>query len=179
MPAASAPVCCRLTPNHVVQGDVAVAFDALVQRAESAAERCLLPILAMAVVHWLTEWAVPEVVVTAQPEIPGIGRIDYLVELFAEPGQAIRFVLEVDGLAYHQNQQAFANDRRRDRATVALGMLPVRFTMAELQELGWWATTELTNIGVEQLKRVRAVAAAPRQLPAGSAPGEEDEDMPF
>jgi very-short-patch-repair endonuclease len=52
--------------------------------------------------------------------IPRVGRVDLLVEG--------RLVVELDGFEHHGSRRAFVEDRRRDRALVALGLLVLRFT---------------------------------------------------
>ena len=63
-----------------------------------------------------------------QVPIEGVGRVDLLVEG--------RVVVELDGRAYHQDPEAFAKDRRRDRTLQILGYKVARFTWAEVMEDG-------------------------------------------
>lgn len=56
--------------------------------------------------------------------ITDVGFVDLLVEG--------RFVVELDGFAYHSGRREFAADRRRDRALVARGFVVLRFTYAEV-----------------------------------------------
>ncbi len=58
--------------------------------------------------------------VTPQAELPGIGRVDFLVD------NAV--IVEMDGRAHHTDYGAFARDRERDRAAAALGFTVLRFT---------------------------------------------------
>ena len=51
------------------------------------------------------------------------------MDLSAAKGDARgRVVVELDGFEHHGSRRAFAEDRRRDRALVALGLLVLRFT---------------------------------------------------
>jgi len=59
-----------------------------------------------------------------QVELPGVGRVDFLVEG--------RLIVELDGRQFHDNPAQFAEDRRRDRAAAALGYRTVRFTYADV-----------------------------------------------
>ncbi|PKQ26947.1 MAG: hypothetical protein CVT64_00390 [Actinobacteria bacterium HGW-Actinobacteria-4] len=58
--------------------------------------------------------------VEPQVRIAGVGRVDLVVE-----GS---LVVELDGRAYHADERAFAEDRRRDRKLAALGYTVLRFT---------------------------------------------------
>lgn len=58
--------------------------------------------------------------VQPQVVIPGVGRVDLLVEN--------RVVVEVDGREYHSNPQQFAEDRRRDRKLALRGFPVLRYT---------------------------------------------------
>ena len=57
--------------------------------------------------------------VEPQALVEGIGFVDLLVER--------RVVVEVDGYAFHSDRVAFGEDRRRDRAAVAVGLISLRF----------------------------------------------------
>lgn len=54
-----------------------------------------------------------------QVVLAGIGRVDFLVRG--------RLIVEVDGRAYHSDERAFVEDRRRDRAAVIAGYRVLRF----------------------------------------------------
>ncbi len=58
--------------------------------------------------------------VAPQVELPGVGRVDFLVN------NAV--IVEMDGRAHHTDFGAFARDRERDRAAAALGLTVLRFT---------------------------------------------------
>jgi very-short-patch-repair endonuclease len=58
--------------------------------------------------------------VEQQVVIPGVGRVDLLVEG--------RVVVEIDGYTYHSDARQFAADRRRDAQLAALGYRVLRFT---------------------------------------------------
>ncbi|MFW2512933.1 endonuclease domain-containing protein [Demequina sp. SO4-13] len=60
---------------------------------------------------------------TSQVQIDGVGRVDFVVNG--------TLVVEIDGETYHSDRQAFAEDRRRDRALATLGMPILRFTAHE------------------------------------------------
>ncbi len=62
--------------------------------------------------------------VRPQVQIPGVGRVDFLVEGF--------LVVEIDGAAYHSDRQAFRRDRRRDNAAVIAGYTVLRFTFEDV-----------------------------------------------
>jgi len=62
--------------------------------------------------------------VEAGVPIPGVGEVDLLV--------ARRVVVECDGFAYHSGRHEYRQDRRRDRALVALGCIPLRFTWEDV-----------------------------------------------
>ncbi|GIG28952.1 DUF559 domain-containing protein [Cellulomonas marina] len=61
--------------------------------------------------------------VQPQAKVPGVGRVDLLVEGCV--------VVEVDGYAFHSDRRAFAEDRRRDRAARAQGLIVLRYTFDE------------------------------------------------
>lgn len=51
--------------------------------------------------------------------IPGIGRVDFLLEGF--------LIVEIDGLAFHLDARQFKKDRRRDNSAILQGMPVLRF----------------------------------------------------
>ncbi|WP_062465244.1 endonuclease domain-containing protein [Demequina soli] len=59
-----------------------------------------------------------------QVVVGGVGRVDFIVEG--------RVIVEVDGRTTHDDPVQFAEDRRRDRAAVALGYRVLRFTYADV-----------------------------------------------
>ncbi len=62
--------------------------------------------------------------VVPQARIPGVGRVDLLVDGW--------LVLEADGFATHGTRTGFATDRERDAAAAALGLVTLRFTHPDL-----------------------------------------------
>jgi hypothetical protein len=60
------------------------------------------------------------IVAVPQARIRGVGRVDFLI--------AGWLVVEIDGYEYHSNEQAFANDRRRDAELVRQGYVVIRVT---------------------------------------------------
>ena len=56
--------------------------------------------------------------------VPGVCRVDLVVEG--------RVIVELDGFEHHGTRLAFGEDRRRDRALVALGFRVLRFTYDEV-----------------------------------------------
>jgi len=62
--------------------------------------------------------------VQAQAKLPGLGHADLLVEN--------DIVVECDGFNFHNDKEAFEEDRRRDRACELLGLGRLRFTGAEI-----------------------------------------------
>ncbi|MDN4484206.1 endonuclease domain-containing protein [Demequina lignilytica] len=81
---------------------------------------------AESLIETITRAALAMAGLTVEPQvwIDGVGRVDMVV--------AGRVVVEVDGRAYHSDPGAFREDRRRDRALVALGFTPLRFTYADV-----------------------------------------------
>lgn len=62
--------------------------------------------------------------VRPQVQIPGVGRVDFLVEGF--------LVVEIDGAAYHSDRQSLRRDRLRNNAAVASGYTVLRFTYEDV-----------------------------------------------
>lgn len=67
-----------------------------------------------------------------QVKIEEVGRVDFLV--------GKRLVIEVDSQTYHRTEEAYRNDRERDRKLVARGYLVMRLTYEEV-------TGELDEVG--------------------------------
>ncbi|HEY0373569.1 MAG TPA: DUF559 domain-containing protein [Amnibacterium sp.] len=63
--------------------------------------------------------------VEPQVEIPGVGRVDLLVEG--------RLIVELDGRQWHDDQRAFARDRRRDASAAAARYRTLRFDYAQVR----------------------------------------------
>jgi very-short-patch-repair endonuclease len=74
----------------------------------------------------------------------------------------LRLVVETDGLRYHRTPAQQARDRRRDRAHIASGITPLRFTHEEV-------THEPRS--VEQALRATPAPTARPSAPATAAPG--------
>jgi len=74
----------------------------------------------------LTRVDLVEAGLTVEPQawIDGVGRVDLLVE-----GRA---VVELDGRGFHDSDDAFVADRRRDRELARRGYLPLRFAYADV-----------------------------------------------
>jgi very-short-patch-repair endonuclease len=66
--------------------------------------------------------------VEAQVLIPGVGRVDLLVEG--------RLIIELDGRAWHDDPAAFARDRRRDASAAASRYRTLRFDYQQVM-FGW------------------------------------------
>ena len=62
--------------------------------------------------------------VATQVHIPGVGRVDFVVEDCV--------VVEVDGRAYHSDSERFSEDRRRDIAAQEMGLMVARFTHTDV-----------------------------------------------
>ncbi|WP_104180089.1 DUF559 domain-containing protein [Arthrobacter sp. B0490] len=58
--------------------------------------------------------------VRPQVPIPGVGRVDFLVEGF--------LVVEIDGAAYHSDRRSFRRDRLRNNTTVVAGYAVLHFS---------------------------------------------------
>ncbi|MBN2177504.1 MAG: DUF559 domain-containing protein [Demequinaceae bacterium] len=89
--------------------------------------------------------------VEPQVRIPGVGRIDLMVE-----GS---IAVELDGREYHDNPRAFARDRRRDRLLQALGYRVARFTYGEVI-----ATPEVLGASVQGLLKAPPFPPAVRTV---------------
>ncbi len=79
--------------------------------------------------------------VEPQALVEGIGFVDLLVER--------RVAVEVDGYAFHSDRVAFAEDRRRDRAALAVGLASLRYTFRD-------AVQHTERAAMEVLEAVRA-----------------------
>lgn len=79
----------------------------------------------------------------AQAEIPGVGRVDFLV--------CGRWIIECDSRAHHGDDDAQKRDRRRDMAAQRLGYLVTRLSYQQI-----WQTWPETR---EFLPRLRARAS--------------------
>jgi very-short-patch-repair endonuclease len=70
------------------------------------------------------------VTVCPQAVIPGVGRVDLLIEGW--------LVVEVDGFSYHADPQRFAHDRRRDAELNRRGYRVLRFTWRDAVRRPEW-----------------------------------------
>lgn len=84
--------------------------------------------------------------VLTQVHVPGVGRVDFLVEGLV--------IVEIDGRAFHTDRVQFVEDRRRDRAALRQGLLTLRFTAADA--LG--PTHELRSSVTSAAHQARALA---------------------
>lgn len=84
--------------------------------------------------------------VESQVAIPGVGRVDLVVE------DAI--VVELDGREHHADWEAFAADRGRDRSLIAWGLKVLRFTYSDVLPAG-------TRV-VEDVRAALAARSQPR-----------------
>ncbi|GMA25147.1 hypothetical protein GCM10025864_29060 [Luteimicrobium album] len=64
--------------------------------------------------------------VRTQAKFRGVGRVDLLVDG--------RVVVELDGYEFHSSRWAFRNDRYRDRALHAGGLVVLRFTYGDVMD---------------------------------------------
>jgi very-short-patch-repair endonuclease len=71
--------------------------------------------------------------VETQVEVPGVGRVDLLVEGV--------LVVELDGFDYHADRAHYRNDRRRGNALACLGLRLVRFTYEDVVHRPRWVVT--------------------------------------
>lgn len=89
---------------------------------------------------WLDHCEITDVTVTTQVPV-GPYRADIMVERGAR-----KLVVECDGATFHNNPNAIAHDKRRDRYFVLQGITVMRFTGAEIKrdprgcasEIGMW-----------------------------------------
>lgn len=70
--------------------------------------------------------------VRTQVVVPGVGRLDLLV--------GDRLVIETDGREFHEAPDRFASDRRRDLELMALGLVVLRLSYAQV--VHEWASVE-------------------------------------
>ena len=82
----------------------------------------------------------------SQVAIPGIGRVDFLIEDF--------LIVEVDGFAYHSSRKSLRNDLARNNASTVNGFLVLRYP----PEVIWFEPERM-------LAEIRAVLSLPRDAP--------------
>lgn len=85
-----------------------------------------------------------------QVMVDGIGEVDFVVDG--------RLTVEVDGKDYHSDARQFVTDRRRDRAAVLQGLVPLRYT-------GWeaiWHTEAMVAEVWEVVRLMRRADGAAR-----------------
>ncbi|PPI25626.1 MULTISPECIES: endonuclease domain-containing protein [unclassified Rathayibacter] len=80
-----------------------------------------------------------------QAEIPGVGRVDLLIDDW--------LVIELDGRRWHTAAEAFTRDRRRDAAAVLSGYTVLRFSYADV--VHDWARTSTVILGTMARGRTR------------------------
>src|SRR5256885_4268087 len=102
------------------------------RHVESEAERQMIPHLFCAVMGLMTLCGVDEIDIVQQKNLPDVGRVDWCLT-FCKGAARIGVIVELDGLAYHDGQESFARDRRRDRAALQAGYFTVRFAAVEAQ----------------------------------------------
>ncbi|MCT9868578.1 endonuclease domain-containing protein [Paenarthrobacter aurescens] len=90
----------------------------------------------------------------AQVAIPGVGRVDFLLEGF--------LIVEVDGFAFHSNRHAFRNDLARNNASTVNGYAVLRYPPEVI-----WFEPERAIAEIRAALRLRR--DAPAQL-AGNHP---------
>jgi len=96
-------------------------------RAGSSGESVFRVAAAAAGVH-----AVPQVY------IPRVGRVDFLIDGW--------LVVEIDGLQYHNDGKAFANDRRRDAELALQGYRVLRFTWVDVVNRTSWVVETVLSV---------------------------------
>ncbi|AZG47819.1 endonuclease domain-containing protein [Gordonia insulae] len=93
--------------------------------------------------------------VVVQPKIPGVGYVDL---------QVGRLLLECDSKLHHTSPENYANDRRRDRKTLASGLITMRLTYDDVI-YGWAETiadiTAVTDADRHRPRRTRRQTSAP------------------
>ncbi|WP_413451472.1 DUF559 domain-containing protein [Georgenia phoenicis] len=87
--------------------------------------------------------------VVSAPSIAGVGEVDLVVEDIV--------VIECDGFAYHSGWREYREDRRRDRALVALGYRVLRFTWEDI----------MANPAIVVTAALAALAAPQRSVSRG------------
>lgn len=90
-----------------------------------------------------------------QARIEGVGRVDFLI--------GNRLIVEIDSREHHTSDEAYRNDRRRDRKLAAMGFICVRLTYAEVMYF-------LDEVGQDLLAIIRRddhrrIPSALRHLP--------------
>jgi very-short-patch-repair endonuclease len=106
------------------------------------AERELFVCLLFAALQLLI--AVPRHVITITPQAD-VAELGYRLDFLVETGNH-RCAVEVDGLAFHGSQQAFARDRKRDRDLAGIGIETYRFTAVEVTQHAESVRRELFNV---------------------------------
>ena len=105
-------------------------------------ESPLEELLTANILGWLDHYGIDDVSVTTQVPV-GPYRADMMIEVDGR-----RLVVECDGATFHNNPEAIAHDKRRDRFFVLRGLTVMRFTGAEIRrdprgcaaEIGLWIT---------------------------------------
>lgn len=109
---------------------IAEAWIGFSELCESAVEDALLTIVVREAVLLQIMDPGPDITICPQASIAGL---PYRLDLLIRVGRQ-QLAFEVDGLAYHGDQAAFAHDRRRDRALAARRIPTHRFTALEVQK---------------------------------------------
>lgn len=109
-------------------GSYVAAKVALERACESPAEYAMLVLLLETAADVVSIAAVYQVSIEPQKKLlDGKYRADWYIETGNR-----RMVLEVDGFAYHSDQDAFRRDRQRDRDLHIDGLTTTRFTAKEV-----------------------------------------------
>ncbi|MCF8572075.1 endonuclease domain-containing protein [Gordonia sp. HY002] len=87
-----------------------------------------------------------------QVNIPMVGRVDFLV--------GTSLIIEVDGAEFHQNRDAYENDRLRDLQAHAFGYHPVRLTYEQVV-YQWHAVFPLIVELIRRGEHMRRVEVSP------------------
>lgn len=119
-----------------------LSFDAIIRAADGRCQSMPETFLRLALVA-------AGLRVEPQALVEGVGFVDLLVER--------RVVVETDGYAYHKDRAAFAEDRRRDRATMAIGLQPMRYTYSDAVD----ATDRCVMEVQEAVRALRAMGRPP------------------
>lgn len=126
--------------------------------AEAADARAESPLESLA----RLELASAHLAFECQAEIPGVGRVDFLVE-----GGV---VVEADGREHHGVASAFAEDRRRDREAQRLGLDVARFTYADVVHKPGLVAETVKDL-VDRRRRLPALRGSTRYSYPTAVPG--------
>lgn len=97
----------------------------------------------------------------SQVWIDDVGRVDFLV--------GTRLIIEVDGREFHEDEDAFENDRDRDLTAASLGYLPIRLTYKQV--MFRWDHVE------ERIMAIVRMGAHLRPVPVSAMASPTDENL--